>query len=207
MFAKDSDLKEIIQQRTQEMRACEARFHNIVTISTDGVVIVDSFGKILFVNPAAKFLFGRKEEELLGEQFGFPIVAGEATELQIANRGRKQTIAEMRVLGAEWEQKPAFLATLHDITEQKLAEEKAELYLAELEKKNEELQEALTNIKTLSAMLPICAYCKKIRDDKGYWSQVEEYISKHTATQFSHGICPECVKKVYAEMGIEEPPA
>jgi transcriptional regulator with PAS, ATPase and Fis domain len=206
MFDQDSELNEIIEQRTREMRACEARFHNIVTISTDGVVIVDSFGTILFVNPAAKFLFGRQEEELLGEPFGFPIVAGEeATQLEIANRGRKLTIAEMRVVSAEWERKPAFLATLHDITAQKLAEEKAELYLAELEKKNTELQEALANIQTLSGMLPICAYCKKIRDDKGYWSQVEEYISKHTDTQFSHGICPECAKKAYAEMGLTPP--
>jgi transcriptional regulator with PAS, ATPase and Fis domain len=206
MFGKDSELRQIIEQRTREMRACEARFHNIVTISTDGVVIVDSFGTILFVNPAAKLLFGRQEEELLGEPFGFPIVAGEnITQLEIANRGRELTIAEMRVVSAEWERKPAFLATLHDITAQKLAEEKAELYLAELEKKNTELQEALANIKTLSAMLPICAYCKKIRDDKGYWSQVEEYISKHTDTLFSHGICPECLKKVYAEMEMPPP--
>jgi transcriptional regulator with PAS, ATPase and Fis domain len=206
MFDQDSELQQIIEQRTREMRACEARFHNIVTISTDGVVIVDSFGTILFVNPAAKLLFGRQEEELLGEPFGFPIVAGEnITQLEIANRGRELTIAEMRVVSAEWERKPAFLATLHDITAQKLAEEKAELYLAELEKKNTELQEALANIKTLSAMLPICAYCKKIRDDKGYWSQVEEYISKHTDTLFSHGICPECLKKVYAEMEMPPP--
>ena len=206
MFDQDSELQQIIEQRTREMRACEARFHNIVTISTDGVVIVDSFGTILFVNPAAKLLFGRQEEELLGEPFGFPIVAGEnITQLEIANRGRELTIAEMRVVSAEWERKPAFLATLHDITAQKLAEEKAELYLAELEKKNTELQEALANIQTLSGMLPICAYCKKIRDDKGYWSQVEEYISKHTDTQFSHGICPECAKKAYAEMGLTPP--
>jgi transcriptional regulator with PAS, ATPase and Fis domain len=206
MSDKDSELNEIIQQRAREMGASEARFHNIVTISTDGIVIVDSFGTILFVNPAAKLLFGRTEEELLGEPFGFPIVAGEATELEIVNRVRKRTIAEMRVVSAEWERQPAFLATLHDITAQKLAEGKAELYLAELEKKNTELQEALANIKTLSDMLPICAYCKKIRDDKGYWSQVEEYICKHTDTVFSHGICPECAKKVYEEMGIPPPP-
>jgi transcriptional regulator with PAS, ATPase and Fis domain len=205
MFGRGSELRKIIEQRTREMRACEARFHNVVTISTDGVVIVDSFGTILFVNPAAQLLFGRTEAELLGEPFGFPIVAGEATELTIVKRERKLTIAEMRVVGAEWERQPAFLATLHDITAQKLAEEKAELYLAELEKKKTELQEALANIKTLSAMLPICAYCKKIRDDKGYWSQVEVYISKHTDTVFSHGICPECAKKVYEEMGITPP--
>lgn len=61
------------------------------------------------------------------------------------------------------------------------------------------LQEALNNIKILKGMLPICASCKKIRDDNGYWHQVESYISKYSDTQFSHGICPDCVKKLYPE--------
>ncbi len=52
-------------------------------------------------------------------------------------------------------------------------------------------------IKTLKDFLPICVKCKKIRDDKGYWNQVESYISKHTATEFSHGICPHCAKEFY----------
>lgn len=63
----------------------------------------------------------------------------------------------------------------------------------------DELQQALKQLKTLSGMLPICANCKKIRDDKGYWSQVESYISAHTDVLFSHSICPECAKKLYPE--------
>jgi diguanylate cyclase (GGDEF)-like protein/PAS domain S-box-containing protein len=122
MFGRDPSLKELIQQRTLELRASEARFHNIVSTSTDGIVIVDNVGKILFVNPAAKSLFGRKADELLGEQFGFPIVAGETTELDIANREGKRTIAELRVVAAEWERKPAYLATLRDITGRKQLE-------------------------------------------------------------------------------------
>lgn len=51
--------------------------------------------------------------------------------------------------------------------------------------------------KTLSGMLPICASCKKIRDDKGYWNQIEAYITEHSEAKFSHGICPECMKKLY----------
>lgn len=124
MFGKDSNLKEQIRQRTRELRASEARFHNIVSISTDGIVIIDGVGKILFINPAAKSIFGRKSEELLGEQFGFPIVAGDTTELDIVKKEGKRTIAEMRVVAAEWEYKPAYLATLHDITERKMAEER-----------------------------------------------------------------------------------
>jgi len=58
-----------------------------------------------------------------------------------------------------------------------------------------ELQSAMGLIKTLRGLLPICMYCKKIRDDKQYWQQVEGYISEHTEAQFSHGICPDCFKK------------
>ncbi len=59
-----------------------------------------------------------------------------------------------------------------------------------------ELQErvtaAMADIKTLRGLLPICAWCKKVRDDGGYWNQLEEYVSEHTQAEFSHGICPEC---------------
>ena len=58
-----------------------------------------------------------------------------------------------------------------------------------------ELQAALGHIKTLKGLLPICMYCKKIRDDKQYWQQVEQYVTSHTEAQFSHGICPDCYKK------------
>ena len=63
----------------------------------------------------------------------------------------------------------------------------------------EELRKALGEVKQLSGFLPICSSCKRIRDDKGYWNQIESYISSHSEAQFSHGICPECVKKLYPE--------
>lgn len=62
-----------------------------------------------------------------------------------------------------------------------------------------ELAEALSEIKTLGSFLPICASCKKIRDDKGYWKQLETYIRDHSGTEFSHGICPDCAVKLYPE--------
>lgn len=61
-----------------------------------------------------------------------------------------------------------------------------------LARKNSELEEALARVKELSGLLPICMHCKKIRDDSGYWSQLETYISLHSQALFSHGICPEC---------------
>ncbi len=72
-----------------------------------------------------------------------------------------------------------------DITRRKQGE-------AEKEKLIKELQDALLEVKTLREFLPICSYCKKVRDDQNYWSQIESYISKHTSTKFTHGICPEC---------------
>jgi CheY-like chemotaxis protein len=62
-----------------------------------------------------------------------------------------------------------------------------------------ELQNALAEIKTLSGLLPICAYCAKVRDDKGYWNKIEAYIKEHADVDFSHSICPECLKKHYPE--------
>lgn len=67
----------------------------------------------------------------------------------------------------------------------------------ELQTKNEALEQALANVKTLAGLLPICANCKKIRDDDGYWHNVEEYIRAHSNAIFSHGICPDCMKELY----------
>jgi len=90
---------------------------------------------------------------------------------------------------------------LHEREIQKYNEEREKLIL--------ELQDALAKVKTLSGMLPICASCKKIRDDKGYWKQIEAYISEHSEALFTHGICPECTRKLYPEYynriwGIED---
>lgn len=83
-----------------------------------------------------------------------------------------------------------------DITERKAIE-------VEREKMVLELKAALADVKTLSGLLPICAVCKKIRDDKGYWNQIEAYIHKHSGTQFSHGICPDCARDIYPELDLD----
>lgn len=76
---------------------------------------------------------------------------------------------------------------------------------AELQTRNADLEAALTKVKLLSGLLPICASCKKIRDDEGYWEQVEVYIKKHSEAEFSHGICPECMRRLYPEFYDEMP--
>ena len=71
----------------------------------------------------------------------------------------------------------------------------------------EELKEALHNVKQLSGLLPICSYCKKIRDDQNYWQQVESYVGKHSEAQFSHSICPACyeefIKPQMIQLGVD----
>jgi PleD family two-component response regulator len=68
-----------------------------------------------------------------------------------------------------------------------------------LARSNARLQEALAKIKTLRGLIPICAGCKRIRDDQGYWNQLESYISDHSDAEFSHGLCPECIRRLYPE--------
>jgi hypothetical protein len=73
-----------------------------------------------------------------------------------------------------------------------------------LKEKNQDLEAAMKEIKTLSGLLPICMHCKKIRDDKGYWQQMETYIHEHSDAQFSHSICRECADKFYPDMDLYE---
>jgi PAS domain S-box-containing protein len=86
------------------------------------------------------------------------------------------------------------IGVVRDITEMRLAQQEREKLIVEL-------QEALENVKTLSGLLPICASCKKIRDDQGYWNQIEVYLQKHSDAKFTHGLCPDCVRKLYPELG------
>ena len=84
-----------------------------------------------------------------------------------------------------------------DITAQKEAEEERDRLVRDL-------QAALAEVRTLREILPLCSYCRKVRDDEDYWHTVESYVSKHTGTRFSHGICPECYTRVVAEMDEAE---
>ena len=87
------------------------------------------------------------------------------------------------------------ICTSKNITKRKLAE-------MALKKERDKLVKALKEIKTLSGLLPICAKCNKIRDDKGYWNQIEGYIQQHSDAQFSHAICPVCAKELYPDLEV-----
>lgn len=73
----------------------------------------------------------------------------------------------------------------------------------QLQQRNFELESALAKVKTLEGLLPICASCKNVRDDSGYWHTVESYVSSRTDASFTHGLCPACVRKLYPEYADE----
>jgi PAS domain S-box-containing protein len=80
------------------------------------------------------------------------------------------------------------ICMIEDISNRKVAEQERERLI-------QELQEAMANIKTLKGLLPTCAWCRKVRDDDGYWKKVETYVQEHSDASFTHGICPECLEK------------
>ena len=103
--------------------------------------------------------------------------------------------ASILAIGAE----PCVLSIIDDITARKRAEAERERLLTEREN-------SLAEIKVLSGLLPICASCKKIRDDKGYWNQIESYIRSHSQAEFSHGLCPDCARRLYPNHLADPPP-
>ena len=93
--------------------------------------------------------------------------------------------------------KSLLCSVIHDISKRKSAEKERERLI-------DELQNALSEVKKLRGFLPICSSCKKIRDDKGYWNQIELYIRDHSEAEFTHGICPECAKKLYPGLNVKK---
>jgi PAS domain S-box-containing protein len=119
---------------------------------------------------------------------------GHFTEVELRVRTRDGEIRDGlfsgEVIGSQGRR--YFLTVMIDITERKLAE-------SERERTIQELQVAVEQIRTLKGIVPICSGCKKIRDDTGYWEQVEAYVARHTEAQFTHGLCPDCTSRIYPE--------
>jgi len=187
---------------------------------SDVVIVADETGKIILANPAARRLHGEAPfgmpPEKWAEAFGLyrpdrvtPIPAAEVPlmrairgesfdgeEVFVQNRqqtqGRWQLVSG-RPLKDEQGQCRGGVLAIRDIDDRKQAEEERGRLI-------EQLQQALASVKTLSGLLPICASCKKIRDDRGYWNQIESYIRDHSEAQFTHGLCPECLTRLYPEV-------
>jgi two-component system CheB/CheR fusion protein len=106
--------------------------------------------------------------------------------------GRRIMLLSARRVVREGPETPLLLLAVEDITARRIAEE-------ERDKSDRDRKEALSKVKKLTGMLPICSSCKKIRNDKGYWEQIDAYIKDHSEAEFSHGICPECAVNLYPE--------
>ena len=144
----------------------------------------------LVLNPDNEW---EKEYLSIQKKDGHPI-AVEAFISLMGNGGKYFSGTAARLYNAEGTVVGA-IESMRDITAAKLSERDRDKLIAEL-------QEAVAKVRTLSGMLPICASCKKIRDDKGYWNQIESYLREHSEAEFSHSICPECAKKLYPDLDI-----
>ncbi|HEX5972482.1 MAG TPA: PAS domain-containing sensor histidine kinase [Gemmatimonadaceae bacterium] len=113
-----------------ELRASEARFREVIERNADAILVVDDDGVVLYANPMAERLFGRDGTELVGTAIGFPIVAGETTELDVVSHGTPRVV-EMRVVPSQWSGQDAYIASLRDITERKEAERAAQRLIRE----------------------------------------------------------------------------
>jgi DNA-binding response OmpR family regulator len=128
-----------------------------------------------------------------------------------ASGDEKAAVEAMKLGAADYVVKDPdgqFLTLLPTVIEQALAKREMAIEKRRAEEEREqlivELQEALAEVKALSGLLPICMSCKKIRDDEGYWEQMEHYIQEHSEAKFSHGICPDCRTKLYPEYFPED---
>jgi len=179
--------------------------------SINGTIITDLQGSIRFVNPSfckmfdyspdkvvgmnATDLFATKEVKTFSDVLSIIDISQDDTKEFIVETSRGESfIVEVSAshVTSSSGQIVGRMASFSDITKRKEMETDRENLIIKL-------QEALHHVKTLRGIIPICASCKKIRDDKGYWSQVEEYVHAHTEADFTHSICPECAKILYPD--------
>ncbi len=181
-------------------------YQHIVENATEIIFRVDDKGLVSFANATAERIMGYPLKELIGRPYldfvqpeyrqtvrrFFAVQVSRKTTTSyyeapgIAKDGTVIWFGQFVRLLIRGERVVGLEVISRDVTERRRVEE-------ELKKSVDQLQKALSEVRTLSGMLPICASCKKIRDDEGYWSQIEAYVETHTHAQFSHGMCPDCL--------------
>ncbi len=186
-----------------------ARWRRLIEQSRDGIVILDQHGKVYEANKRYADMLGYSSAEVnqlhiwdwdfqfSREQLLAMLRAvddsGDHFETQHRRKDGRIIDVEISTNGAPYGEHKLIFCICRDITDRKLLEKQRQQEL-------QELQKALAEIKVLKEILPICSYCKKIRDDKGYWEKLEVYIQEHGGTSFSHGVCPECARKHHPDV-------
>jgi PAS domain S-box-containing protein len=205
------------RKRAEEaLRVSEERYRTLSEAAHDMIFIVNRDDLVEYVNTSAAELFHQRPEEIIGKtrvslfppeisnkqqrslQNVFETGKPHYDESKAAHKDQVIWLSTWLVpLRDDTGRVSAVMGVSRDITNRKwLEEDKQKLF--------HRLQEAIAQVKTLSGLLPICSVCKKIRDDKGYWQQVEGYIQKHTDAKFTHGVCPDCFPKLYPEFDTAE---
>ncbi len=183
-----------------------------INSAVGGLIITDLGGSIRFANQSFCKMFDYSQEDVMGMNAAdlfatkevrtfsdvvaiLDISKNESQEFVVASKEGRSFVVEVTAsnVTSSSGELAGRMASFIDITKRKEIE-------ADREKLIRKLQNALNKIKTLRGIIPICAACKKIRDDKGYWNQLENYIKEHSEADFSHGICPECAEKLYPEL-------
>jgi PAS domain S-box-containing protein len=204
-------IDDITERKKMEvaLQVSETRYRRLFETAQDGIIILDAdTGEIFDINPFLIEMLGYPHEALLGKRLweigAFrDIEASRAAFLELQKKGyvRYEDLPLETRDGGHIDvefvsnvylvnHRKVIQCNIRDITQRRRIEE-------ERRRLTYDLQDALTKIKRLRGLLPICASCKKIRDDKGYWNQLETYIQEHSEAEFSHGFCPECMKKLY----------
>ena len=204
------------QAKTEQvLKESEERYRLLYQTAQEGILVAQD-GMIKFPNPQALKLYDWPEEilttksltefiheedrQMVRERHQARLRGEKPPEtypFRIVTQAGEVKWVELRVAPITWENKPAALCFMTDITARKQAQ-------AESEKLISDLKEAMAKVKTLRGLLPVCANCKKIRDDGGYWNRIETYIEDHSEAEFSHSICPECERELYPEFFEED---
>jgi PAS domain S-box-containing protein len=216
-IAKSEKTEAESRQIGEKLRESEERFRRIFEDGPFGMIIADVNYRVLKANKALCEMLGYTEAELAGRSIGeithaedIEKSAGPSKRLLHGNvplfRLEKRYVTKsgetlwvnLTVAAIRGENNEVLyaLGMIEDISRRKLVEQERERLV-------HDLQQALEKIKALRGLLPMCARCKKIRNDKGYWQKVETYIQEYSDASFTHGMCPECLNKVDQASAVE----
>ncbi len=212
IFSALADSQEELQSMNTKLSALTAEQKLLLDHTRDFIYRHDTSGQITYVSPAVEKITGFRPDEWLvhythhytdnpANVDGYAIteemlrvgVGGPTYIVEVKHKDGRTVWLEINKQPYIIDGKVAgVIAVARDITRRVHLEEGQRKLITEL-------QDALASIRTLRGMLPICSSCKKIRDDKGYWNQIEAYVSEHSEAEFSHGLCPECAQKLYPQ--------